>query len=186
MGKAPAGTKKTPKSVALSPPVARPLRRRLFRPGTLCFLACIVTSIVLFPVYRRWIPELDSRPEYRISEGKIVLTPPPRWIPADIVRQVFDQAGLDGPMSLQDPTLCERIAAAFHTNPWIEKVVSVRKAWPARLYVDVIYRRPVAMVLGTDGFYPIDSEGTLLPGRDFAAADVDRYPIIENVTSVPL
>ncbi len=186
MGKAPAGTKKTPKSVAVSIPPARPLRRRLFRPGTLCFLAFIVTGFVLYPVYRRWIPDLDSRPEYLISEARIALTPPPRWIPADIIQQVFEQAGLPRPLFLQDPTLCERIAAAFHTHPWIEKVVSVRKAWPARIHVEVLYRRPVAMVRGVDGFYPIDSQGTLLPGRDFAAADVDRYPIIDNVTSVPL
>jgi hypothetical protein len=186
MGKTPTGTKKTPKSVAVSIPPVRPLRRRLFRPGTLCFLACLAAGIVLYPVYRRWIPDLDSRPEYLISEARIALTPPPRWIPADIIQQVFEQAGLSRPLSLQDPTLCERVAAAFHTHPWIEKVISVRKAWPPRIHVEVLYRRPVAMVHGGDGLYPIDSQGTLLPGRDFAAADVDRYPIIYNVKSVPV
>lgn len=196
MGKAPSATKKSPKSVPASsasavvpvpvrPSQTRTLRQRLFRPGTLCLLALIASGIVLQPVVRRWLPDLATRPEYRISEGRIALTPPPRWIPADIIQQVFEQSGLEEPMSLQDPTLSERIAAAFHTHPWIERVISVRKAWPARVYVEVVYRRPVAMVRGIDGYYPIDSAGTLLPGRDFTAADVERYPVLDNVASVP-
>lgn len=195
MGKAPSATKKSPKPVPASsasavpvpvrPSQVRSLRQRLFRPGTLCLLALIAGGFVLQPVVRRWLPDLATRPEYRISEGRIALTPPPRWIPADIIQQVFEQAGLDEPLSLQDPTLSERIAAAFHTHPWVEKVISVRKAWPARVYVDVVYRRPVAMVRGIDGYYPIDSSGTLLPGRDFTAADVERYPVLDNVASVP-
>ena len=195
MGKSPSATKKSPKplpasSASAGPVPARPtqvrsLRQRRLRPGTLCLLALLAGGFVLQPVVRRWLPDLATRPEYRISEGRIALTPPPRWIPADIIQQVFEQSGLDEPLSLQDPTLSERIAAAFHTHPWIEKVISVRKAWPARVYVDVLYRRPVAMVRGNDGYYPIDTSGTLLPSRDFTAADVERYPVLDNVVTVP-
>jgi hypothetical protein len=42
------------------------------------------------------------------------------------------------------------------------------------------------MVTGIDGFYPVDINGVLLPGRDFAPADLKRFPVIENVSSVPL
>jgi hypothetical protein len=106
--------------------------------------------------------------------------------PAEIVAgQVFSTTGLGEQLSLLDPTVSERVAAAFHTHPWIERVISVQKRWPARLVVDVIYREPVAMVRGIDGFYPVDRHGILLPARDFNARDVQTFPVIEQVTSAP-
>lgn len=175
-----------------NPPPAPPTAGRpgllnwFFRPRQLVITALIASLWLFAPIIARHLPQLERRPEYQISPQQVTLNPSPRWIPPDLVRQVFERAGFDGSESLLDESLSERVAAAFYTHPWIENVRSVRKSFPARLYVDVVYREPVAMVKGVDGFYPIDRHAVLLPPKDFSAADTRRYPVIERVSSVPM
>ena len=117
--------------------------------------------------------------------AEISVTPPPRWIPENLVAEILHRVDLDLPMSLQNPNLSEQIAAAFVTHPWIRQVHRVTKSFPPRVHVDVTYRRPVAIVDGAGGYYAIDESGCVLPGSDFSRSDIARYPIIENVSSVP-
>jgi hypothetical protein len=146
----------------------------------------LATAIALILLTKQLIPDLSIRPEYQLSAAQITITTPPRWIPADIRQQICEQAAQAQPLSLLDDSLSERIAAAFHTHPWVLRVIRVQKMWPARVHVELEWRRPVAMVNGIDGFYPVDINGVLLPGRDFAPADLKRFPVIENISSVPL
>jgi hypothetical protein len=146
----------------------------------------LATAIALLLLTKQLIPDLSIRPEYQLSAAQITITTPPRWIPADIREQIYEQAAQAHPLSLLDDSLSERIAAAFHTHPWVLRVIRVQKMWPARVHVELEWRRPVAMVNGIDGFYPVDINGVLLPGRDFAPADLKRFPVIENISSVPL
>ena len=159
--------------------------RWCFHPRRLMIAAALSLVAVFWPQFRRQIPELEARPEYQIGLDRITVTPPPRWIPEDLVEDVFHRVDISTPLSLQDEDLSERIAAAFVTHPWIQKVHRVSKSFPARVHVEVTYRTPVAIVRGVDGHYPLDASGTLLPGGDFSRSDIDRYPIIDNVTSVP-
>ncbi|MFM8476175.1 MAG: cell division protein FtsQ/DivIB [Planctomycetaceae bacterium] len=146
-------------------------------------MATVAVAVLLI---NRLLPDLSARPEYQITAAEIILQSPPRWVPADIREQVFEKTATSGSLSLLDDTLSERVAAAFHTHPWVLRVIRVRKSWPAKVHVEVEWRRPVAMITGIDGFYPVDENGVLLPSRDFAPADLKRYPIVENVCSVPL
>jgi len=184
------GKKKASKAAASPPPAAPVATRRVtswfFRPRQLMVTAAVAMTIVMIPVLARRMPKLNDRPEYRIGAEQVSVSTPPNWIPPDLAEQVFVRAGLEKNQSLLDETLSERIAAAFHTHPWIQEVRSVRKTYPARIHVDVVYREPVAMVKGVDGYYPIDRRGILLPARDFSDADVERYPVIERVASVPM
>lgn len=148
--------------------------------------AAVAMTIIMIPVLARRMPKLNDRPEYRIGPGQVSISTPPAWIPPDLAKQVFVRAGLEDDQSLLDSTLSERVAAAFHTHPWVQEVRSVRKTFPARMLVDVVYREPVAMVKGVDGYYPIDRHGILLPARDFSDSDIERYPLIERVASVPM
>ncbi len=157
-----------------------------FQPRQLIMTTFFAMFLVAIPVAIRNMPTLSGRPEYQVGPDQVTISPPPRWIPPDLTKQVFAQAGLSETNSLQDPSLSERIAAGFHTHPWIERVISVRKSFPARVHVEVIYREPVAMVKGIDGHYPIDKNGVLLPARDFSDSDVERFPVIEQVASVPM
>lgn len=157
-----------------------------FRPRQLVITAAIAMTIVLIPVLARRMPKLTDRPEYRVGAEQVSISTPPQWIPPDLAKQVFVRAGLEENQSLLDSTLSERVAAAFYTHPWVQEVRSVRKSYPARIHVDVVYREPVAMVKGFDGYYPIDRNSILLPARDFSDADIERYPVIERVASVPM
>lgn len=189
MAKNPATPRKKAVKVLEVAPAPAPVRRAkswFFRPRQLVLSAMIASSLILIPVIIKRLPNLNDRPEYRVGPEQITLSSPPRWIPPDLTKQVFERAGLSESESLQDPTLSERVAAAFHTHPWIQKVVSVRKSFPARVHVEVIFREPVAMVRGIDGHYPVDRFGVLLPARDFSDSDVERFPVIEGVSSVPL
>ncbi len=177
-------------SLKPTPAPAVPARSSLvnwfFRPRQLVITASLGLLWLFAPAVIRYLPQLEDRPEYQVGPEQVTLNPAPRWVPPDLIRQVFERAGFDGTESLLDETLSERVAAAFYTHPWIENVRTVRKSFPPRLYVDVVYREPVAMVKGVDGYYPIDRHSILLPPRDFAAADTQRYPVIERVSSVPL
>ena len=184
------GRKKASKAAA-SPPPAPPVAKLrvtswFFRPRQLMITAAVAMMVVMIPVVARRMPKLNDRPEYRIGAEQVSISTPPTWIPPDLAQQVFVRAGLEKNQSLLDATLSERIAAAFHTHPWVQEVRSVRKTYPARIHVDVVYREPVAMVKGVDGYYPIDRHGILLPARDFSDADIERYPVIERVASVPM
>ncbi|MEZ6061503.1 MAG: hypothetical protein R3C19_14250 [Planctomycetaceae bacterium] len=172
---------------AASPTMSQRAARWLFRPWRLVVAATVALSLLFWPQFRQKLPKLEGRPEYQVSVEQITVTPPPRWVPPDLVEQVFRRAGLaDAPLSLLDPTLSERIAAAFYTHPWIDDVQRVRKDFPAHVVVEVTYRRPVAMVQAVDGYYPVDALGHVLPPQDFTMADLERYPIIEQVSSVPV
>ena len=184
------GRKKAPKAAASPPPtpviVTSRAKSWFFRPRQLMITAAVAMTMIMIPVLARRMPKLNDRPEYRIGSEQVSISTPPAWIPSDLAQQVFVRAGLEENQSLLDATLSERVAAAFHTHPWVQEVRSVRKTFPARMHVEVIYREPAAMVKGVDGYYPIDRHGILLPARDFSDADIERYPVIERVASVPM
>lgn len=47
----------------------------------------------------------------------------PSWIHSDVAGEVLDQMSLNGPISVLDDGLSERIAKAFSLHPWVRKVV---------------------------------------------------------------
>jgi hypothetical protein len=163
-----------------------PLVRRIFQPATLMLLACAAGSAVLTPWFLRQLPDLSARAEYRLSFQQIQLSPPPSGpVPADLLRQVQRQRDFPEEISILDRSLARRVALACRAHPWIESVREVRMTYPPRIVVHVAYRRPVALVALKAGYYPVDAEGVLLPPSDFSAADARRYPVIQNVRSVP-
>lgn len=183
MARKPAPKRKTP--AALTP--GQRLVRWVFRPAWLITTATLLTLWLCWPVVERQLPQLDGRDEYRVGVEQIIVTPAPRWVPEDIVRKVFERAGFDDSLSLLDPQLSEKIALAFYTYPWVEQLKQVRKSFPASIYVEVVYREPVAMVeVAGGGYLPIDRYGHLLPENDFSPSDIDRYPLIRGISTAPV
>ena len=161
--------------------------RWAFTPLRLSIAAVAALLWICWPAVEDELPELDSRPEYQVGVEQIVVTPPPRWVPDDVVERVFDRAGFTEPLSLLDPKLSEKIAIAFYTYPWIERLEKVKKSYPAQVYVEVVYREPVAMVeVSGGGYLPIDKHGHLLPEKDIPKSAIDRYPLVRGVSTVPV
>ncbi len=148
------------------------------------------TMIVFFGLwYWMWTEvrgKALSNPDYTITAESIEITPPPSWIRADICGEVFRAAQLGGALWLLDADVTERLAGAFALHPWVRSVRRVEKRHPARVIVDLEYRRPVLMVETPAGFLPVDHEGVLLPSGDFTPAEQQRLPRLAAIETQPL
>ena len=158
----------------------------IFRPRLLLWGALVGAAVVLAPIVSRVLPELSTREEYRLRTRDIEVPALPRWVPMTFVDQVIEAAELPDEVSVLSPDLAAQIAAAFERHPWVQKPVTVRVSVPARVQVSFDYREPVAMVRISDGHYPVDAEGTLLPPGDFPPSDIELYPEITGMTTTPL
>lgn len=163
------------------------LRSRIFRPQTLFATASLVMFVVFAPRLIRKLPDLKQQEQYRLQVAAVQITPPPPWVPHDLVKQIGEQQDwLESPPSILDEELVAQTAQAFAAHPWVLNVVSVRKEAPHGLRVELQYRRPVALVEVAAGqFYPIDAASVLLPPADFSRADLERYPRITGCQSLP-
>jgi hypothetical protein len=123
---------------------------------------------------------------YLVGPQQVEITPLPSWIHSDIRGEVFGNASFDGPLSIMDDSLAERIATAFSLHPWIAKVRRVQKYHPARVVVELEYRRPVLMVELVGGLLPVDAQGVLLPAGDFSPVEKSRFPRLVGVNTAPL
>lgn len=155
----------------------------VFRPLRLAKLAVIVGAISLMPYLIQRLPNLAARPEYRLATKQIRIVPmPERPVPENLLEQVRELGKLPRELSMLDETLSAKVADAFARHPWIARVVSVRKSYPANVIVELEYRQPVGMVQVKGGRFPIDVAGVVLPPGDFTAADLKRFPTIQGPT----
>lgn len=150
-----------------------------------------------FGLWRHVSPGLLTGRDYRLGPRDFEITPPPSWVRSDLASDVVRSLSLDASLSLLDDDLTGRIYKAFAAQPWVAKVDRVSKQHPARVRVDLVYRRPVCMVeaSGTplpggpvqtaQRLLPIDVTGILLPERDFNDADRQRYPRLGGIPSAP-
>ena len=167
---------------------ATPVKQQMdshFLSNLLLALSCLVAAYVFLPRFAPRLPELGRNSQYRLAISRIQITPPPHWVPHDLVDQVTKRAGLPTELSLLDEDLTQRVARAFEQHPWVKGSVRVRTSVPAQLQVDLEYREPVAMVRAKNGLFPIDVDAIVLPAADFSPAQLTKYPVVENVGSQP-
>ena len=170
------------------PVAAVPVRARmrsLFQPGLLAAVMLLIAAISFGPRLMKSLPDLSGLEEFRLPAREIEVTPPPHWVPHDLIEQVLAQSQLPDELSLLDKGLTARIAEAFQHHPWVEEVVRVTKSTPAQVKVELTYRQPAAMVQVKQGLYPVDRLGVLLPPGDFSPAEARRYPLIVNAATPP-
>jgi hypothetical protein len=129
---------------------------------------------------------VEAQPEYLVAPSTIEITSPPNWIRADIKAEVIRDAGMREPLSILDQRLPESLSRRFALHPWIERVVAVKTSYPAHIKVELMYRRPIAMVEVHGGLLPIDADGVLLPTEDFTPQSAQNYPRVSGVESSPL
>jgi hypothetical protein len=139
-------------------------------------------SLVLWPRVRGHVA---AQPEYMVAAEDIEVTPIPPWIHTDIKAEVIRDAGLKKKISILDEHASDRLSEAFAMSPWVERVAGVHTSYPAHIQVDLVYRRPVAMVAVPGGLLPIDAASVVLPTAGFSTVEAQSYPRIIGVSSSP-
>jgi len=134
--------------------------------------------------------KIRSKQEYRLSADKVIVSPPPNWVPEQFVEDVLRSAGLNQTDFLLDKTLPQKLAEAFAAYPWIERVEQVVLRYPSGADVELVYRVPVALVeIPQRRVMPVDKNGIVLPPEYLAKADSDwknKHWFVQGIQSMPL
>ncbi|MBN1908951.1 MAG: hypothetical protein JW818_04360 [Pirellulales bacterium] len=149
------------------------------RTWTLAAVMLAVLGGLWWDLWRRHVRQrVLSSPSYLVRAEDIAITPLPPWIQTDLRADVYRDLSVAGPVSIMDDSLNERVAEAFSLQPWVDRVVRVRKSHPARIEVELEYRRPVCMVEVRDvinrekhRLLPIDAQAIFLPPADFQSLE---------------
>lgn len=145
----------------------------------------VTLALLSFAFHRYTEPRIAHWPEYQLTSDRWEITQKPNWIRRDVIRETIDQGDLTK-LSLLDPKLAEKTSAALLNCSWVKEVKRVEKRYPAKVRIDLIYRRPVAVVEVLDeasaqegpACYFVDDLGVLLPQLDFSHPDLPHYPRI--------
>jgi hypothetical protein len=155
--------------------VRTPLARRVAL-GRLAFFTALVAGGLVVAIVggaaalrhcARWLGRQD---EFQLAFTDIVLAPdPPPWIKsgkAGLLERVRSRARLAPVLTLLDLDL-KALAADFQReSPWVRAVGRIERAHPARLVVNLVYRRPVARIALGRGEIIVDRDGVVLPDDD--------------------
>ena len=132
----------------------------------------------------RFQSQILSGDDYVVAAQDIHIPTLPPWIRTDLKAEAITSGSLER-MTVQQKDLQRRVAAAFEMHPWVSAVRRVTTRYPAQVVVDLVYRRPIAMVEVEQGLYPVDPEGTLLPTAGFTAEEAANFPRIVVAKSAP-
>ena len=144
-------------------------------PGRRRLVALLLAAVGLIAAgqwaWRKWGEAAAHGRDFQVAPSRIEVTPQPDWIRAEVKTEALEQASIQM-LNLRDPQLVERVQRAFSMHPWVAKVTSVRKRFPAQVTVELEYRRPVAMVEvvkagGQPALVFLDADSVLLPDEDF-------------------
>jgi hypothetical protein len=183
---------KKPAAEAVSAPAivasAHPLARRRL----LAIIVLGVVAMLMFggaAIWRRVAPVVAGRERYLLPADGIMISEPPEWIVGDVRGQVIANSGLAGRLSVLDGDFLAKIENAFKLHPWIESVTRVEKTYPPAVFVDVVYRRPIAVIetpLGeSKQLLPVDAVGVQLPAADVPEIRLSYLPRITGVVGQP-
>ena len=138
-----------------------------------------------------------DRTFYSLKVEQVQISTQPAWIKSSVLKEVFKEKRLDRINTL-DPAATADIASAFETHPWVRSAKNVQK-YSGGVTVDLVYRQPLAMLQvpyqdsesgkWTQGFYPIDQDGVVLPVSSFSKSQVSEFEFllidIENIDRTP-
>jgi hypothetical protein len=164
------------------------LVRPPWRTAVVTVLIAVAVGGALAAAWQRWGRAALQERKFRLTEASFEATPPPSWISSPVIAEVIRDGCLAG-MPVHDPALVQRVAEAFALHPWVARVVRVEKRYPARVIVQLEYRRPVAVVpvatRGESGLLLVDAQGVLLPTHDFVSSQARDYLRIEGIDTLP-
>ena len=167
-------------------PIRDVIRRLIKAPAALSVLWPVLLIVGGYAAWHQWGSVHVANQYSGIDPTLIQVTEAPPYVRSNVVKAVYRDTAMEG-LSLLDRQATAKIAAAFSMHPWVRKVVGVRKLPGGGIDVRLEYRTPVAMVhvFKPDQsdmrsyFFPVDSEGVLLPTSEFAQADTRKFLYIE-------
>jgi hypothetical protein len=164
----------------------------LARLRALALVVLGVVGILMFggaAIWRRVAPVVAGRERYLLPADGITISDPPDWIVGDVRGQVISNSGLAGRLSVLDGDFLTKIESAFKLHPWIESVARVEKSFPPAVFVEVVYRRPIAVIEAPLGeskqLLPVDAQGVQLPAADVPEIRLSYLPRITGVVGQP-
>jgi hypothetical protein len=106
----------------------------------------------------------------------------PAWLPGAEFARINALGNVVGGRSILDPDLARDLAACYRESPWVADVLHVRRAYPNRLEVALVIRKPFAAVERSSGpAVVLDRLGVRLP----ASAEAAGLPLINGVSTPP-
>lgn len=167
-------------------------------PGSGLLFAVIPLLILGYFGWYYYGAEHLDRTFYLLKMDNIELTPRPEWIYCDVRAEVYRSGGLSE-VSLLDPAATATIAHAFEAHTWIKSTHRVQKLSGGKVQVEVVYRRPAAMVYyhapavpptpsmpaNKGSCLPVDVDGCVLPGGEPMRAQVHNYFMIFAPNAAP-
>ena len=149
--------------------------------GSIGLLLVIATATFAW-AWARWGSEVARHPRFSVSIEKIQTPPQPTWIQSNVIEEVVRDGNLES-LSLLDHSTTLKVDRAFALHRWVRRVERVDKQSSRRLIVQLLYRRPAIMVKADpDGFWPVDTEGYLLPPNEFSELQTREFLHVRGVT----
>lgn len=176
--------------------VLAPFRHTAGQRALIILAILVAVPIGAIYAWQRWGDRITKGPEYLLTPESFEITVnQPAWIKSDVRQDVVRDGSLNE-LSIRDKQLLHKVEQAFLMHNWVEKVIRVNKYYPARVVVELTYRKPVAMVevwtpKHGDCLLPVDINGVLLPSEDFvdkdgnASAEARDYPRVFVPDAMP-
>jgi hypothetical protein len=155
---------------------------------SLLLVALLLVSLGIggYYVWRVYGDQILAQGGGRLTADSIHVSQPPEWIRSDVKSEAM-LAGSLADLNIRQEDLTLRVAQAFSMHSWVAKVKRVSKRHPDRIFVEVVYRRPAAIVeYENDTFLVVDTEGVLLPSDNFTSDDAAKYPRISAADTAPV
>ncbi len=143
--------------------------------GMLFAIALLSIFFILIGLaWQRFGSLVVQDPKFQLTLDKLEVTESPAWVVTDVKKEAFDNGSLEG-LSLLDQQTIRLVEQSFTMHAWVEEVVRASKTPDGRVEVSLRYRRPVIMVAVRGGYYPIDSQGVVLPTDGFSEQSTMEY-----------
>ncbi len=149
---------------------------------TILIFAC--SGIIVFGLHRleRYVRTL---PIFTSSQVTVSLYSQPEWMSKALASEILTKSFVPIRDKLaylhhtgQDDKLPEILAKQLSKNPWVKRVIWVRRTFAGSVVINCTFREPLAKVKSGNWYYLVDFQGHLLPGK-YSAGALDGCGLME-------
>ncbi len=148
--------------------------------GKLGGVPVMVTLIYVGGTWCLW--QYAARGGIRPSDPKTDAASCPWLAPRDVA-EINSAVRFGDHASMYDRGICDKVASRYVGNPWVDRVVAVRRRFPSTVEVTLAVRKPFAYVRSSGRFFLVDRKGCRLPVRSMARRE-GGYPTLEGIRTL--